>query len=152
MSTILEFIRDTPMVTEKIDKTDIKCFEVPRTKYFAKGELLYLGFMLNLKESEVQSKINEMKLGRKTIEKVYACRLDGDPWSSSRLILPSLLDNDVDLTQLDPIGNATLRVYLHFNGVKNVLCVALHEYDEYREITITKLKGVRGIVRYIVYF
>ncbi len=152
MSTILDFVRETPTINEKIEKKEIKCFEVPRTKYFAKEEILYLGFMLNLKESEVQAKINEMKLGRKTIEKVYACRLDCDPWGGPRLAIPSLLENEVDLTQLEPLGNAVLRVYLHFNGVKNVLSVALHEYDEYREVTIVKMKGVRGIVRYIVYF
>ena len=152
MSTILEFIRDTPTVKEKIEGVEIKCFEVPKTKYFARGELLYIGFMLDLKESEVQSKINEMRLGRKTIEKIYACRLDADPWGGSRLLLPSLLDNETDLTELEPLGNARLRVYLHFNKVKNVLCVTLYEYDEYRELVITKLKGTPGIVRYIIYF
>ncbi len=152
MSSVIEYIRDTPAVIEKIDKVQIKCFEVPKTKYFARGELLYIGFMLNMRDDEVQSKINEMRLGRKTIEKVYACRLDADPWSSTRLILPSLLDNETDLTELDPLGNARLRVMLHFNGVKNVVCVTLHEYDEFRELVITKLKGVRGVVRYIIYF
>ncbi len=152
MSSVIEFIKDTNFTTEKIEGKNIKCFEVPKTRFFAKGELLYIGFMLNMSDQEVANRINEMKLGRKTIEKLYAVRLDqSDVWIGARPTLPSLLDNETDLTELQPIGNAILRVMLHFNGVKDVICVTLYEYDEYRELVITKIKGSRSVVRYIIY-
>ena len=105
-----------------------------------------------MNEQDVLNKINEMKLGRKTIEKVYAFRIDQtDVWIGSRVLLPSLLENDVDLTELQPLGNAILRVSLHFNGVRDVVYVTLYEYDEFRELVITKVKGAKGIVRYVIY-
>ncbi len=152
MSSVIEFIKETQQVTEKIGNKTIKCFEVPRMRFFSKGELLYIGFMLNMSDQEVLNKINEMKLGRKTIEKLYAFRLDHDDiWTGPRPVLPSLLENETDLTELSPIGNASLRVMLHFNGIKDVVCVSLYEYDEYRELAIAKLKGSRCVIRYIIY-
>ncbi|NPA23736.1 MAG: hypothetical protein GXO23_05545 [Crenarchaeota archaeon] len=152
MSSVIEFIKDTAQSTEKIDNKTIKCFEVPRMRFFSKGELLYIGFMLNMSDQEVLNKINEMKLGRKTIEKLYALRLDTDNiWTGPRPVLPSLLENETDLTELTSMGNSTLRVMLHFNGIKDVVCVSLYEYDEYRELVVTKLRGARCVIRYIIY-
>ncbi len=152
MSSVIEFIKETPQVTEKIEGKTIRCFEVPKTRFFSKGELLYIGFMLNMSDQEVLNKINEMKLGRKTIEKLYAFRLDQENiWTGPRPVLPSLLENETDLTELPSISNATLRVMLHFNNIKDVVCVSLYEYDEYRELVITKLKGIKCVIRYIIY-
>ena len=152
MATIIEFIRDTPNVIETVQGVKIRCFEVPQYKYFARGELLYLAFILNVDEHFIINKINELRLGRKTIEKLYAIRFDVEPWKHKRLTLPNILENDVDVTELEPIGNATIRVSLHFNGIKDFLRITLYEHQEFREITITRLAGYKGIVRYLIYF
>ncbi len=151
MATIVEFVRDTPSHYELINGIKVRTFEVPVYRYFARGEVMYLAFILNLTETDVLNKINEMRIGRKTIEKLYAHRFDVSPWSTHKLTLPSLVDNDVDVTNLEPKDDVVLRASLHFNGVRDFLRVSVRDIGELKEIVILRMVSPRGIVRYLSY-
>ncbi len=68
-------------------------FEVPYMRFFATYELVYLAVMLNEEggTERIAKKIEELKFGRKTIEKLYAYRYDTDqrgnptPWPLAKL-------------------------------------------------------------------
>ena len=151
-SSIPEYLRQSVRVKEVINGVEVNSFKVPPHKFFVNEELTYLTLPLNVDEKVLINKINELKLGRKTIEKLYAIRLDAEPWQYSELELPDLLANNVDGTQAEEKGNVFYSVYIHVNGIENFLKVVAFKYVSYVEVDIIRLAGYKGIVRYLIHF
>ncbi|WP_069806805.1 hypothetical protein [Vulcanisaeta thermophila] len=153
-SSIPEFLRSSVKVKEVINGVEVNSFKVPPHKFFVNEELTYLALALpyNVNERVLESKISELKLGRKTIEKLYAIRLDSEPWQFRELELPDLNNNDVDGTVVEAKGNAIYSAYIHVNGIRNFLKVTTLRFPSYLEIDVIRLSGYSGIVRYLVYF
>ncbi|WP_243666378.1 hypothetical protein [Vulcanisaeta sp. JCM 16159] len=139
-------------VKETIDGVEVNSFRVPPHKFFVNEEITYLTLPLNVDEKVIMNKINELKLGRKTIEKLYAIRLDADPWQYNELELPDLLSNEIDGTAMENKGNVIYSVYIHVNGIKNFLKIIAFKYVSYVEIDIIRLAGYRGVIRYLIHF
>lgn len=84
-SSIPEYLRQSVKVKEVVNGVEVNSFKVPPHKFFVNEELTYLTLPLNVDEKVLVNKINELKLGRKTIEKLYAIRLDVEPGSTVNL-------------------------------------------------------------------
>ncbi|WP_054853452.1 hypothetical protein [Vulcanisaeta distributa] len=152
-SSIPEYLRQSVKVKETIDGVEVNSFRVPPHKFFVNEEITYLTLPLNVDEKVIMNKINELKLGRKTIEKLYAIRLDADPWQYNELELPDLLSNEIDGTAMENKGNVIYSVYIHVNGIKNFLKIIAFKYVSYVEIDIIRLAGYRGgVIRYLIHF
>ena len=151
-SSIPEYLRSSVKVKEVVDGVEVNSFKVPLHRFFVNEELTYLAVSLNVDEKVLMNKINELKLGRKTIEKLYAARLDEEAWRYHELELPDLLSNDIDGTQTEGRGNVAYAVYIHVNGIKNFLKIVTFKYVSYVEVDILRLKGYKGIVRYLIHF
>ncbi|MFP3215912.1 MAG: hypothetical protein RXP99_01320 [Vulcanisaeta sp.] len=151
-SSIPEYLRSSVKVKEVVDGVEINSFKVPPRRFFVNEELIYLAVALNVDEKVIANKINELKLGRKTIEKLYAARLDEEAWKYHEIELPDLLNNEIDGTPTEGKGNVFYSMYVHVNGIKNFLKIVAFKYIGYVEVDVLRLKGYRGIVRYIVHF
>jgi hypothetical protein len=151
-SSIPEYLRSSVKVKEVVDGVEVNSFKVPLHRFFVNEELTYLAVSLNVDEKVLMNKINELKLGRKTIEKLYAARLDEEAWRYHELELPDLLSNDIDGTQTEGRGNVAYAIYIHVNGIKNFLKIVTFKYVSYVEVDILRLKGYKGIVRYLIHF
>ncbi|KUO79333.1 MAG: hypothetical protein RXN89_00905 [Vulcanisaeta sp.] len=151
-SSIPEYLRSSVKVKEVVDGVEVNSFKVPPHRFFVNEELTYLALSLNVDEKVLMNKINELKLGRKTIEKLYAARLDEEAWRYHELELPDLLSNDIDGTQTEGRGNVAYAIYIHVNGIKNFLKIVTFKYVSYVEVDILRLKGYKGIVRYLIHF
>ncbi|WP_054855519.1 hypothetical protein [Vulcanisaeta sp. JCM 16161] len=151
-SSIPEYLRQSVKVKETVDGVEINSFKVPPHKFFVNEEITYLTLPLNVDDKVIINKINELKLGRKTIEKLYAIRLDTEPWQYSELELPDLLNNEVDGTSMEGKGNVVYSAYIHVNGIKNFLKIIAFKYVSYVEVDIVRLAGYKGIVRYLIHF
>ncbi|MFP3296550.1 MAG: hypothetical protein RXN78_03085 [Vulcanisaeta sp.] len=151
-SSIPEYLRSSVKVKEVVDGVEVNSFKVPLHRFFVNEELTYLALSLNVDEKVLMNKINELKLGRKTIEKLYAARLDEEAWRYHELELPDLLSNDIDGTQTEGRGNVAYAIYIHVNGIKNFLKIVTFKYVSYVEVDILRLKGYKGIVRYLIHF
>ncbi len=152
-SSIPEYLRQSVKVKETVDGVEVNSFKVPPHKFFVNEEITYLTLPLNVDEKILINKINELKLGRKTIEKLYAIRLDTEPWQYNELELPDLLNNEVDGTSMEGKGNVAYSAYIHVNGIKNFLKIIAFKYVSYVEVDIVRLAGYRGgIVRYLIHF
>ncbi|WP_054842187.1 hypothetical protein [Vulcanisaeta distributa] len=152
-SSIPEYLRQSVKVKETVDGVEINSFKVPPHKFFVNEEITYLTLPpLNVDEKVLINKINELKLGRKTIEKLYAIRLDSEPWQYNELELPDLLNNEVDGTSMEGKGNVAYSAYIHVNGIKNFLKIVAFKYVSYVEVDIIRLAGYRGVVRYLIHF
>ncbi|BDR91977.1 hypothetical protein [Vulcanisaeta souniana] len=151
-SSIPEYLRSSIKVKEIVNGVEINSFKVPPHKFFVNEELAYLSLPLNIDEKILINKINELKLGRKTIEKLYAIRLDTEPWQYNELELPDLVNNEVDGTSLEGRGNIVFSAYIHVNDIKNFLKIVAFKYVSYIEINIVRLAGYQGVIRYLVHF
>ncbi len=151
-SSIPEYLRQSVKIKEVVNGVEVNSFKVPPHKFFVNEELTYLALPLNRDEKELISKVNELKLGRKTIEKLYAIRLDAEPWQYSELELPDLLNNDINGTLIEGKGNVFYSVYVHVNGIKNFLKIVAFNYASHKEVDIIRLAGYRGVVRYLIHF
>ncbi|MFB6469665.1 MAG: hypothetical protein TU36_000260 [Vulcanisaeta sp. AZ3] len=151
-SSIPEFLRTSVKVKEVVNDVEIVSFKVPPHKFFVNEELAYLSIPLNIDEKTLANKINELKLGRKTIEKLYAIRLDEEAWHYRELELPDLYSNNIDGTPMEGKGNITYSLYIHINGIENFLKIVAFKYTSYIEIDVMRLAGYRGIVRYLIHF
>ena len=151
-SSIPEYLRSSVKVKEVVDGVEVNSFKVPLHRFFVNEELTYLALSLNVDEKVLMNKINELKLGRKTIEKLYAARLEEEAWRYHELELPDLLSNDIDGTQTEGRGNVAYAIYIHVNGIKNFLKIVTFKYVSYVEVDILRLKGYKGIVRYLIHF
>jgi len=91
-----EYLIDTQVIEEEVGGVKVRCFVVPRTKFFSVHEVVYLAAALSTDMDVIRRRIDELKLGRKVIQKLYAVRLDTEPWSAKPLTLPILCDREGD--------------------------------------------------------
>jgi hypothetical protein len=153
-----EYLIDTQVIDEVVNGVRVRVFEVPKARFFSTHEVVYLAAALTTELDVIKKRIEELKLGRKVIQKLYAVRLDSEPWSPKPLALPILCDKDQDKEctndfEAEPAelrGNMVYSVYLSVNRIGKFLKITTLRYPSHYEINITRLAGYRGIARYIV--
>jgi hypothetical protein len=153
-----EYLIDTQTIDEVVNGAKVRCFVVPKTKFFSVHEVVYLAAALCTELDVIKRRIDELKLGRKTIQKLYAVRLDAEPWSAKTLTLPILCDKNEDRDCINEFeaepgelrGNTVYSAYLTINGVRRFLKITTLRYTSHYEVNIVRLAGYRGIARYVV--
>jgi hypothetical protein len=153
-----EYLIGTQTIDEEVDGARVRVFPVPRARVFSRHEIIYLAAALCSNMDVIEKRIEELKLGRKTIQKLYAVRLDSEPWSPKPLALPILCDKDQDKEcindfEVEPAelrGNMVYSVYLGVNRIGKFLKITTLKYLDHYEVDITRLAGYRGIARYVV--
>jgi hypothetical protein len=91
-----EYLVSTQAIDEEVNGARVRCFMVPRARVFSTHEVVYLAAALSTDMDTIKRRINELKLGRKVIQKLYAVRLDEEAWSLKPLTLPILCDREKD--------------------------------------------------------
>jgi hypothetical protein len=169
----LEYVRKVKYHVENINGVKVTSFEVPYIRYFAEDELIYLEALLDFKNTdELIKRIDENKLGRKTIEKVFAYRLKQagsgfEPWPIEPVLLPSLVHNDaqpnpvyefnagsgaVELASLTYGLNRFLFSYtVSINGIEDFLFMGVLNKGFYKEVYILRNIEPMAIIKYNVY-
>jgi hypothetical protein len=153
-----EYLVSTQTIDEEVNGARVRCFMVPRARVFSTHEVVYLAAALSTDMEVIKKRIDELKLGRKVIQKLYAVRLDAEPWSAKPLTLPILCDKNEDKDCVNEVeaepgelrGNMSYSAYLTINGIGKFLKITTLKYPSHYEINITRLAGYRGIARYIV--
>jgi hypothetical protein len=153
-----EYLVSTQTIDEEVNGARVRCFMVPRARFFSVHEVVYLAAALNTDMDVIRRRIDELKLGRKVIQKLYAVRLDSEPWGSKPLTLPILCDknqdkdcvNEVEVEPAELRGNMVYSVYISVNGVRRLLKITTLKYLDHYEINITRLAGYKGIARYTI--
>ena len=153
-----EYLVSTQTIDEEVNGVKVRVFPVPRTKFFSVHEVVYLAAALSTDMDVVRRRIDELKLGRKVIQKLYAIRLDEEPWSTKPLTLPILCDKDQDKdcvneVEVEPAelrGNMVYSVYLGVNKVRRFLKITTLKYLDHYEVDVVRLAGYRGIARYTI--
>ncbi len=132
-------------------------FEVPHMRFFATYELVYLAVMLNEEGTDrIAKKIEELKFGRKTIEKLYAYRYDTDqrgnptPWPLAKLPLPIITENDVEPHEVQAPDPVSYKLSIDVAGISDFLQLTLLSFSSHKELIIYRGVEPRGIVRYII--
>ena len=152
-----EYLIETQVIDEDVGGVKVRCFVVPRARVFSTHEVVYLAAALSTDMEVIKRRIDELKLGRKVIQKLYAVRLDEEPWSTKQLTLPILCDrekdegcvNEVEVEPAELRGNMVYAIYVLVNGVRFLKITTL-KYPSHYEINITRLAGYKGIARYTV--
>jgi hypothetical protein len=153
-----EYLVSTQTIDEVVGGVRVRCFMVPRARVFSTHEVVYLAAALSTDMDTIKRRIDELKLGRKTIQKLYAVRLDTEPWLAKPLTLPILCDrekdegcvNEVEVEPAELRGNMVYSVYLSVNRIGKFLKITTLKYPSHYEINITRLAGYRGVARYTV--
>jgi hypothetical protein len=153
-----EYLVSTQTIDEEVGGVKVRVFLVPRARLFSVHEVVYLAAALNTDMDTIKKRIDELKLGRRVIQKLYAVRLDTEPWSTKPLTLPILCDKDQDKEcindfEVEPAelrGNMVYAIYVSINGVRRFLKITTLRYPSHYEINIMRLAGYRGIARYVV--
>jgi len=153
-----EYLVSTQAIDEEVDGARVRCFMVPRARVFSTHEVVYLAAALSTDMDTIKRRIDELKLGRKVIQKLYAVRLDEEPWSTKPLTLPILCDrekdegcvNEVEVEPAELRGNMVYAIYVSINGIGRFLKITTLKYPSHYEINITRLAGYRGLVRYTI--
>jgi len=153
-----EYLVSTQTIDEEVNGARVRCFMVPRARVFSTHEVVYLAAALSTDMETIKKRIEELKLGRKTIQKLYAIRLDTEPWSTKPLTLPILCDKNEDKDCVNEVeaepgelrGNMSYSAYLTINGIGKFLKITTLRYPSHYEINITRLAGYRGIARYTI--
>jgi len=153
-----EYLVSTQSIDEEVNGARVRVFLVPRARVFSTHEVVYLAAALSTDMDTIKKRIEELKLGRKVIQKLYAVRLDEEAWSLKPLTLPILCDrekdegcvNEVEVEPGELRGNMVYSVYLGVNKVRRFLKITTLRYPSHYEINITRLAGYKGIARYIV--
>jgi hypothetical protein len=153
-----EYLIGTQAIDEEVNGVRVRVFVVPKARFFSKHEVVYLAAVLSTDMEVIKRRIEELKLGRKTIQKLYAIRLDTEPWGSKPLTLPILCDknqdkdcaNEVEVEPAELRGNMVYAIYVSINGIGRFLKITTLKYPGHYEINITKLAGYRGIARYVI--
>jgi hypothetical protein len=91
-----EYLVSTQAIDEEVNGARVRCFMVPRARVFSTHEVVYLAAALSTDMDTIRRRIDELKLGRKVIQKLYAVRLDTEPWGGKPLMLPVLCDRNED--------------------------------------------------------
>jgi len=131
---------------------------VPRARVFSTHEVVYLAAALSTDMDTIKKRIDELKLGRRVIQKLYAVRLDEEPWSTKPLTLPILCDKNQDKECINEIeaepaelrGNMVYSVYLGVNKVRRFLKITTLKYPSYYEVDVVRLAEYRGVARYTI--
>jgi len=152
-----EYLVSTQTIDEVVNGVSVRVFLVPRARVFSKHEIIYLAAALTTELGIIKKRIEELKLGRKTIQKLYAVRLDTEPWGGKPLTLPILCDkgqdkdcvNEVEVEPAELRGSMVYAIYVLVNGVRFLKIITL-KYPSHYEINITRLAGYKGIARYTV--
>jgi hypothetical protein len=152
-----EYLVSTQAIDEEVNGVRVRVFPVPRTKFFSVHEVVYLAAALSTDMDVIRRRIDELKLGRKVIQKLYAVRLDEEAWSLKPLTLPILCDrekdegcvNEVEVEPAELRGNMVYAIYVLVNGVRFLKIITL-KYPGHYEINITRLAGYKGIARYTI--
>ncbi len=151
MATLpVEYLRETKIVEEYVDGRLVMSFEVPLYKYFSRGEALYLSLLLGIDEREMLGKIEELKFGRKTVEKLWAVRLDEDSFSTAHIYFPDLEANSVDAAE--SMHDDVRVVKFHINGIRNFLRIIHIRENYFQRLVIYRSVMPRGIAEYLIYF
>ncbi len=157
VSSQLEYIKDVPVIYEDIGSHRVQSFELPYMRFFAVHELTYLAIMLNEDGTErIAKKIEELKFGRKTIEKLYAYRYDNDqygnptPWPLAKLMLPIMTENEVEPHTVAAPEPVSYKMSIDVAGIKDFLQMTLLSFSSHKEFIIYRNVEPRGIVRYII--
>jgi len=153
-----EYLVSTQAIDEEVNGARVRVFLVPRVRVFSTHEVVYLAAALSTDMDTIKKRIDELKLGRKTIQKLYAVRLDSEPWGGKPLTLPILCDkgqdkectNDFEAEPSELRGNMVYSAYLGINGIGKFLKITTLRYPSHYEINITRLAGYRGIARYVI--
>jgi len=119
-----DYLIDTQVTDEEVGGVKVRCFMVPRARVFSTHEIVYLAAALSTDMDTIKKRIDELKLGRKVIQKLYAIRLDEEPWSTKQLTLPILCDknqdkdcvNEVEVEPAELRGNMVYAIYVLVNG------------------------------------
>jgi hypothetical protein len=153
-----EYLIGTQTIDEEVNGVRVRCFIVPRARVFSRHEVVYLAAALSTDMDVIRRRIEELKLGRKTIQKLYAVRLDTEPWSTKPLTLPILCDksedkectNDFEAEPGELRGNTVYSAYVSINGIRRFLKITTLRYTSHYEINIVRLAGYRSLVRYVI--
>jgi len=153
-----DYLVSTQAIDEEVDGARVRCFMVPRARVFSTHEVVYLAAALSTDMETIRRRIDELKLGRKTIQKLYAVRLDTEPWSTKQLTLPILCDrekdegcfNEVEVEPAELRGNIVYAIYVSINGVRRFLKIITFKYLGHYEVNVVRLARYRGIVRYVI--
>jgi len=95
-SSMPDYLVSTQTIDEVVGGVRVRVFEVPKARFFSTHEIIYLAAALTTELDVIKRRIEELKLGRKTIQKLYAVRLDTEPWGGKPLTLPVLCDKGQD--------------------------------------------------------
>jgi hypothetical protein len=153
-----EYLVSTQTIDEEVNGARVRCFVVPRARVFSKHEVVYLAAALSTDMEVIKRRIEELKLGRKVIQKLYAVRLDAEPWSTKPLTLPILCDkgqdkdcvNEVEVEPAELRGNMVYAIYVSINGVRRFLKITTLRYPSHYEVNVVRLARYRGIARYVI--
>ena len=157
-SSMPDYLVSTQTIDEVVGGVRVRVFEVPKARFFSTHEIIYLAAALTTELDVIKRRIEELKLGRKTIQKLYAVRLDTEPWGGKPLTLPVLCDkgqdrectNDFEAEPSELRGNMVYSAYLTINGVGKFLKITTLRYPSHYEVDVVRLAGYRGLVRYVI--
>jgi hypothetical protein len=157
-SSMPDYLVSTQTIDEVVNGVRVRVFEVPKARFFSTHEVVYLAAALTTELDVIKRRIEELKLGRKTIQKLYAVRLDSEPWGGKPLTLPILCDkgqdkectNDFEAEPSELRGNMVYSAYLTINGIGKFLKITTLRYPSHYEVDVVRLAGYRGLVRYVI--
>jgi len=157
-SSMPDYLVSTQTIDEVVGGVRVRVFEVPKARFFSVHEVVYLAAALTTELDVIKRRIDELKLGRKTIQKLYAVRLDTEPWGGEPLTLPVLCDksqdkdctNDFEAEPSELRGNMVYSAYLGINGIGKFLKITTLRYPSHYEVDVVRLAGYRGLVRYVI--
>jgi len=157
-SSMPDYLVSTQTIDEVVGGVRVRVFEVPKARFFSTHEIIYLAAALTTELDVIKRRIEELKLGRKTIQKLYAVRLDTEPWGGKPLTLPVLCDkgqdrectNDLRSRTKRAQGNMVYSAYLTINGIGKFLKITTLRYPSHYEVDVVRLAGYKGIARYTV--
>ena len=153
-----EYLASTQAIDEVVGGVRVRVFPVPRARVFSTHEIVYLAAALTTELDVIKKRIDELKLGRKVIQKLYAVRLDTEPWSAKPLTLPILCDregdegcvNEVEVEPAELRGNMVYSIYVLVNGIGKFLKITTLKYPGHYEVDVVRLAGYRGVARYTI--
>jgi len=157
-SSMPDYLVSTQTIDEVVGGVRVRVFEVPKARFFSTHEIIYLAAALTTELDVIKRRIEELKLGRKTIQKLYAVRLDTEPWGGKPLTLPVLCDkgqdrectNDFEAEPSELRGNMVYSAYLTINGVGKFLKITTLRSPSHYEVDVVRLAGYRGLGRYVI--
>ena len=153
-----EYLIETQVVDEEVNGARVRVFPVPRARLFSVHEVIYLAAALSTELDVIKKRIEELKLGRRVIQKLYAVRLNTEPWSTKPLTLPILCDrekdegcfNEVEVEPAELRGNMVYSIYVSVNGIGKFLKITTLKYPGHYEVDVVRLAGYRGVARYTI--